>query len=96
VVPLKGGLHTYWLWREVTNRAIFWDVSKPVNYINPAGVSVKIYVLPTKLFANSLVIVQEHFVAYYNCREAVELFRFMLPPYSLVGTCNSVQNFTFH
>jgi hypothetical protein len=38
------------------------------------------------------VTVQEHSIAYCRCREAVELFRFLLSPYSLVGSCNSVQN----
>jgi hypothetical protein len=37
--------------------------------------------------------VQEHFIAYCRCREAVKLFRFQLSPYSLVETCNSVQNY---
>jgi hypothetical protein len=31
---------------------------------------------------------QEHSIAYCRCREAVKLFRFLLSPYSLVGTCN--------
>jgi hypothetical protein len=39
--------------------------------------------------------VQEHFIAYCRCREAVNLFRFLLSPYSLIGTCNSVQICTF-
>jgi hypothetical protein len=42
----------------------------------------------------SFVTVQEHFIPYCRCREAVKLFRFLLPPYSLIGTCNSVQNCT--
>jgi hypothetical protein len=39
--------------------------------------------------------IQEHFIAYCSYREAVELFRFMLSPYSLIGTRRSVQNFCF-
>jgi hypothetical protein len=39
--------------------------------------------------------VQEHFIAYCRYREAVKPFRFLLSPYSLIGTCNSVQNCTF-
>jgi hypothetical protein len=39
----------------------------------------------TELF----VTVQEHFIAYCKCREAVKLFRFLLSPYSLIGTCNN-------
>jgi hypothetical protein len=31
------------------------------------------------------VTVQEHFIAYCGCREAVKLFRFLLSPYSLIG-----------
>jgi hypothetical protein len=41
------------------------------------------------------VTVQEHFIAYCRCRETVKLFRFLLSPYSLIGTCNSVQNCIF-
>jgi hypothetical protein len=37
------------------------------------------------------VTVQEHFIAYCRCREAVKLFRFLLSPYSLIGTCNSAE-----
>jgi hypothetical protein len=29
------------------------------------------------------------------CRETVKVFRLLLSPYSLIGTCNSVQNWTF-
>jgi hypothetical protein len=28
--------------------------------------------------------VQEHYIAYCRCREAVKLFRFLLSPYSLI------------
>jgi hypothetical protein len=35
--------------------------------------------------------VQECCIAYCRCREALKLFRFLLSPYSLIGTCNSVQ-----
>jgi hypothetical protein len=38
-----------------------------------------------------LVTVQEHSTGYCRCREAVQLFGFLLPPYSLVGTCNSAE-----
>jgi hypothetical protein len=31
--------------------------------------------------------VHEHSIAYCRCREAVKLFRLLLPPYSLVETC---------
>jgi hypothetical protein len=41
-----------------------------------------------------VVTVQEHCIAYCSCREAVKLFRFLLSPYSLVETCNGVQNCT--
>jgi hypothetical protein len=37
------------------------------------------------------VTVQEHFIAYCRCREAANLFRFLLPPKNLIGTCNFVQ-----
>jgi hypothetical protein len=39
--------------------------------------------------------VQEYVIACCRCREAVKLFRFLLSPYSLIGTCNSVQNCSF-
>jgi hypothetical protein len=42
-----------------------------------------------------VVTVQEHFIAYCRCRDAVELLRLLLSPYSLVGTGNSVQNCIF-
>jgi hypothetical protein len=42
------------------------------------------------------VTVQEHSIAYCRCREAIKLFRFLLSPYSLIGTCNNVQNSTSH
>jgi hypothetical protein len=48
-----------------------------------------------KYFANSFPAVLEHCIAYCRCREAVKLFMFLLPPYSLIGTCNIVQNCTF-
>jgi hypothetical protein len=35
-----------------------------------------------------------HFSDCCRCREAVKLLRFLLPPYSLIGTCNSMQNCT--
>jgi hypothetical protein len=41
------------------------------------------------------VTVQEHFIAYCRCREAVKLFRFLQSPVNLIGTYNSVQNCTF-
>jgi hypothetical protein len=47
-------------------------------------------------FAHFFVSVHEHSVAYCRCREAVKLFRFLLSPYRLIGTCNSVQNLTAH
>jgi hypothetical protein len=39
--------------------------------------------------------VQEHCKAYCRHRETVKLFRFLLSPYSLIGTLNSVENCTF-
>jgi hypothetical protein len=39
---------------------------------------------------------QEQFIVYCGCGEVVKLFRFLLSPYSLIGTCNNVQNCTFH
>jgi hypothetical protein len=33
------------------------------------------------------VTVQEHFIAYCRCREAVKLFWFLLSQYSLMGIC---------
>jgi hypothetical protein len=39
---------------------------------------------------NIFCVVREYFIAYCNSREAVNLFTFLLSPYSLVGTCNSV------
>jgi hypothetical protein len=48
-----------------------------------------------KYFADFVVSVQGQFKAYCRRREAVKLFRFLLSPYSLIGTCNSVQNCTF-
>jgi hypothetical protein len=44
---------------------------------------------------NTVVTVQEHVIVYCRCRGALKLFRFMLPPYSSIGTCNNVQNSTF-
>jgi hypothetical protein len=41
------------------------------------------------------VTVQEHCIAYCRCREAVKLFRFLLTPYSLTGTCNHVHSCFF-
>jgi hypothetical protein len=38
------------------------------------------------------VTVQEHFIFNCGCREAVKVFRFLLSPYSLIRTCNNVQN----
>jgi hypothetical protein len=38
---------------------------------------------------------REHFIARSRCGEAVKLFRLLLLPYSLVGSCSSVQNCTF-
>jgi hypothetical protein len=40
--------------------------------------------------------VREKYIAYCWCRGFVKLFTFLLSPYSLVGTCSSVQNCTFH
>jgi hypothetical protein len=37
-------------------------------------------------FANRFMTAQEYFIAYCRCREAVKLFRFLLPPYSLIRT----------
>jgi hypothetical protein len=37
----------------------------------------------------------EHFMAYSTCRKAVISFGLLVSPYSLMGTCNSVQNYTF-
>jgi hypothetical protein len=37
-----------------------------------------------------LVTVQEHFIAYCRCREAVKLFWFLLSLYSLSGTCSNI------
>jgi hypothetical protein len=45
----------------------------------------------TNFFMN----VQEHFIAYCRCTDAVKLFRFLLSPYSLTETRNNVQNCTF-
>jgi hypothetical protein len=42
------------------------------------------------------VTVQEHFIAYCRRREAVKLFRFLLPPYSLTRTRNNGENYNFH
>jgi hypothetical protein len=53
------------------------------------------YLQPEKYFANIFVDVRGHFIAYCRCRQAVKLFRFLLLPYCLIGTCNSVQNSTF-
>jgi hypothetical protein len=36
------------------------------------------------------VTVQEHFIAHCRCREVVKLFVFVLSPYSLIATCNSL------
>jgi hypothetical protein len=61
----------------------------------------KIWLLPENVFTageifhDFFVSVQEHFIAYCRCREAVKLFRFLLSPYSLIGTCTSLQNCTF-
>jgi hypothetical protein len=48
-----------------------------------------------KYFAILFVTVLEYVTAYCRCREAVKLFRFLLSPYSLIATCNRVQNCTF-
>jgi hypothetical protein len=52
-------------------------------------------VVALEVFANFFVTVQEQFTACYRCREAVKLFIFLQSPYSVIGTCNSVQNCTF-
>jgi hypothetical protein len=50
---------------------------------------------PSKHLENIFLTLQEHFIAYCRCREAVNLFRFLLSPYSLIGTCDSVQKCNF-
>jgi hypothetical protein len=39
---------------------------------------------------------KEHFVVYCRCREAVQLSRFLLSPYSLIGAFNNMQNCTYN
>jgi hypothetical protein len=39
--------------------------------------------------------VREHFIAHCLDVEVVKLFRFTLPPHSLIRTCSSVQNSIF-
>jgi hypothetical protein len=41
------------------------------------------------------VAIQEYFAACCRCIEAVKLFRFLLSPYMLVETCNSVPKLHF-
>jgi hypothetical protein len=56
-----------------------------------------LYILIFKFFDSRralFITVQKHSTAYCRCREAVKLWRFLLSPYSLIGTCNSVQNCT--
>lgn len=45
---------------------------------------------PTKYFMNFFGSIPGHFIVYLRCRETVELFRFLLPPYILIETCNNV------
>jgi hypothetical protein len=49
----------------------------------------------TKLFTNFFVTVQEHFIAYCRCREAAKLYRFLLSPYSLMGTATMCRTALF-
>jgi hypothetical protein len=55
----------------------------------------KMLLLPLKYFGNIFVTVEIYFGGYCMRREAVKPFRFLLPPYSLIATCNNVQNCTF-
>jgi hypothetical protein len=50
---------------------------------------------PTKYFAKLSVVVQEYFIVYCRSTYVVKLLRFLLTPYSLMGTCNSVHNCIF-
>jgi hypothetical protein len=78
------------------------------NYINTAasvhncGSSAKFNIgglenvsAPAGLLAKCCVILRNILrIAFCSCREAVKLFRFLPSPYSLVGTCKSLQNCT--
>jgi hypothetical protein len=44
-------------------------------------------------FTNVLVNIQEHFTAFCGCREIVKQFKFLLSPYSLIGTRSNMQNY---
>jgi hypothetical protein len=45
-------------------------------------------------FENIFLAVQECLIAYCGCRQVVKVFRFLLLPYSLIGTCSNVQKCT--
>jgi hypothetical protein len=45
-----------------------------------------------EIISEMFLSLQEHFIVYCTCREAVELFRLLLSPHSLSGAWNSVQN----
>jgi hypothetical protein len=46
-------------------------------------------------FPELFCVCTETFMACCRCRDGVKLFRFLLSPYSLIGTCDSVQNWSF-
>jgi hypothetical protein len=72
------------------------ELSKYIGYLNPHTHTHTVLALSEnvaaagEIFREYFVTVQEHSIAYCRCREAVKLFRFLLSPYSLIGTCNSV------
>jgi hypothetical protein len=89
--------------RVATHRGIVKYYNAKCSYIHAQSCQVskiwhryvhKMQLQPAKYFAN-FVTVQEQFIAYCRCRETVKLRRFLLSPYSLTGTCYSVQNCTF-
>jgi hypothetical protein len=90
--PSKGPLFTV---RESQNSPELLTIFVFTHVLRNMYDLIIIHGFENVIAENLLLVIQEQFTAYCKCTEAAKLFRFLLSPYSLVGTCNSVQNCTF-